>query len=406
VLVDACRNDPREGGERSLKPTEETKQFAAALERPPQGILLLTSCAPGQVSMEEEQFGHGVFMHYLLEGLDGKADVDRNDRVSLVELYKYVNQETKVYVARRFNGFQTPALKGNIDDDFDISQSLGLAKEITNSIGMKLVLIPAGEFMMGSPEGEEGRNADEQQHRVRITKPFYLGVHEVTLGQFMKFYHQANYKTEAERDGKGGFGHTDDGKEWKISPEFVAWNTGFPQTMDHPAVNVSWNDAVAFCQWLSRKEGKTYRLPTEAEWEYACRAGTTTRYYVGDDTEALVRVGNVADATAKAKFSDWKTVSSNDGYVFTAPVGRFQPNAFGLYDLHGNVWEWCSDWYGSGYYEESPADDPTGPRSGEFRVMRGGSGWFDPRTTGSAIRYHGAPAYRGYHIGFRVARTP
>ena len=109
-------------------------------------------------------------------------------------------------------------------------------------------------------------------------------------------------------------------------------------------VCVSWNDAVAFCKWLSRKEGKTYRLPTEAEWEYACRAGTTTRYWSGDDPETLAKVGNVADATAKAKFANWKyTIKASDGYVFTATVGQFTPNAFGLYDMHGNAWQWCAD---------------------------------------------------------------
>ena len=131
-------------------------------------------------------------------------------------------------------------------------------------------------------------------------------------------------------------------------------------------VNVSWNDAVAFCKWLSRKEGKTYRLPTEAEWEYACRAGTTTRYYSGDDPETLAKVANVADATAKAKFPDWKwTIKASDGYVFTAPVGQFKPNAFGLYDMHGNAWQWCADWYGKDYYGKSPVDDPKGPDTGD-----------------------------------------
>ena len=171
-------------------------------------------------------------------------------------------------------------------------------------------------------------------------------------------------------------------------------------------VNVSWNDAVAFCKWLSRKEGKTYRLPTEAEWEYACRAGTTTRYYSGDDPETLAKVGNVADATAKAKFPDWKyTIKANDGYVFTAPVGKFKPNAFGLYDMHGNAWQWCADWYGADYYATSPADDPTGPDSGDVRVLRGGS-WFDgPSVTRSAIRLGVIPGYGGSSTGFRVART-
>ena len=129
--------------------------------------------------------------------------------------------------------------------------------------------------------------------------------------------------------------------------EKYSWrNAGFEQTDEHPVVCMSWNDAVEFCKWLSRKEGKTYRLPTEAEWEYACRAGTTTRYYSGDDPETLAKVGNVADAAAKAKFPEWTwTIKASDGYVFTAPVGRFKPNAFGLYDMHGNAGQWCADWY-------------------------------------------------------------
>ena len=137
-------------------------------------------------------------------------------------------------------------------------------------------------------------------------------------------------------------------------------------------VNVSWNDAMAFCRWLSRKEGKTYRLPSEAQWEYACRAGTTTRYYNGDNPEMVTKVGNVADATVNAKFPRWGDANkSSDGYVFTAPVGSFHPNAFGLYDMHGNAWEWCADWYDAGYYATSPLDNPAGPRSGVYRVMRG-----------------------------------
>ena len=230
---------------------------------------------------------------------------------------------------------------------------------------MKLVLIPAGEFMMGSGEsaedtaaffnktyGEDLLKADffkdeHPQHRVRITKPFYLGTYHVTRGQFRQFVDDTGYKTDAEKGEKpGACGWNPDKKSFELQREYSWRNAGFEQTDEHPVVNVSWNDAVAFCKWLSRKEGNTYRLPTEAEWEYACRAGTTTRYYSGDDPETLAKVGNVADAAAKAKFPDWKyTIKASDGYVFTAPVGSFQPNAFGLYDMHGNAWQWCADWY-------------------------------------------------------------
>jgi len=154
------------------------------------------------------------------------------------------------------------------------------------------------------------------------------------------------------------------------------------------------------------KENKTYRLPAEAEWEHACRAGTTTRYSSGDDPETLTKVGNVADATAKAKFPDWTwTIKASDGYVFTSPVGSFQPNAFGLYDMHGNAWQWCADWYGEEYYAASPAGDPNGSDSGDGRVLRGGSWYGWPYGTRSARRYWSNLGSRDNSAGFRVSRT-
>jgi formylglycine-generating enzyme len=301
-------------------------------------------------------------------------------------------------------------------------------KQITNSIGMKLTLIPAGEFKMGSGESPEATATffkkdfdmyfmtadffkDEYpQHRVRITKPFYLGTYHVTRGQFRHFVKDSGYKTDAEKeDGRGAAGW-DAEKKTIAETDFnnvYSWrNAGFPQTDEHPVVNVSWNDAVAFCKWLSKKEGNTYRLPTEAEWEYACRAGTTTRYYSGDDPKTLVKVANVADATAKAKFSDWSwTIKVNDGYVFTSPVGQFKPNAFGLYDMHGNAWQWCADCYGEDYYGKSPADDPKGPKTGGCRILRGGSWYCKPFIANSAIRDRNSPDIRNCITGFRVART-
>ena len=298
-------------------------------------------------------------------------------------------------------------------------------KQITNSIGMKLTRVPSGEFMMGSKEsaeaeaaffnktyGENSLQADwfkdeHPQHRVRITKPFYLGTYHVTRGQFRQFVKDAGYKTDAEK-GKnpGAWGWDPDKKEFGFNEKYSWRHAGFEQTDEHPVVNVSWNNAVAFCKWLSKKEGKTYRLPTEAEWEYACRAGTTTRYSSGDDPETLAKAGNVADAAAKAKFPDWKwTIKANDGYVFTAPVGKFKPNAFGLYDMHGNAWQWCADSYGAEYYAKSPVDDPTGPASGSDRVLRGGSWDFGPDFTRSAVRNWYDPDDGLNVTGFRVART-
>jgi formylglycine-generating enzyme len=298
-----------------------------------------------------------------------------------------------------------------------------LAADLGGGVKMELVLIPAGEFMMGSTESAEdtvaffsktsGDNSlkadyfkDERpQHRVRITKPFYLGIYHVTRGQFRQFVADTGYKTDAEKGGKpGAYGWDPDKQKFGFNEKYSWRNAGFEQTDAHPVVNVSWKDAAEFCKWLSKKESKTYRLPTEAEWEYACRAGTTTRYYSGDDPETLATVGNVADAAAKAQFPDFTyTIKANDGYVFTAPVGKFKPNAFGLYDMHGNVWEWCQDLYADGYYAKSPTDDPTGPATEYHHVIRGGS-WRSPaRFCRAAARNMDDPGPRCDALGFRVA---
>ena len=299
-------------------------------------------------------------------------------------------------------------------------------KQITNSIGMKLTLIPSGEFMMGSKESAEETAAfyrkafgkqdvitnffkalysekeeltadafkdEHPQHRVRITRPFYLGTYHVTRGQFRQFVKDSGQKMGSEK------GDASDVNDW--------WrNSGVRKTDDHPVDCISWNDAVAFCKWLSRKEGKAYRLPTEAEWEYACRAGTTTHFYSGDDPETVAKVGNVADAAYSRQFSyRGYAIKANDGYVFTSPVGKFKPNAFGLYDMHGNVYQWCADRYSAGYYAKSPVHDPTGPDSGDWRVVRGGCWGESAFRSASAFRFAMTPGQRGYPVGLRVAGT-
>jgi formylglycine-generating enzyme required for sulfatase activity len=299
-----------------------------------------------------------------------------------------------------------------------------IAVDLGGGVKLKMVLIPAGEFKMGSGEPAEDTAAffnktycegclkaelfkdEHPRHRVRITRPFYLGTCHVTRGQFRQFVADTGYKTDAEKgNNPGARGWDPDKGEFRFGEKYSWGNAGFEQTDEHPVVNVSWNDAVAFCKWLSRKEGKTYRLPTEAEWEYACRAGTTTRYYSGDDPETLAVVGNVADATLKAKLPWTGTIKASDGYVFTSPVGSFKPNACGLYDMHGNAWQWCADWYGAEYYAASPANDPAGPGSGRYRVLRGGSWSYGPEFIRSAARIRSAPNHRVYFTGFRVART-
>jgi sulfatase modifying factor 1 len=267
---------------------------------------------------------------------------------------------------------------------------------------MKLIEIPAGEFLMGTAESaadlqrafdlkiELSIDDERPRHRVRVTRPFYLGIHEVTVGAFRAFVKATGHRTDAEKDGMGGRGWT--GSAFARKPEFT-WDTWWQeQTDQHPVVNVSWNDAAAFCAWLSQKEGRSYRLPTEAEWEYACRAGTTTRFSCGDVARSLERFGNFADPKGKPA-----------GSILTTPVGHFQPNAFGLYDMHGNVWEFVADRYQADYYAKSPGHDPPGPDAGAMRVMRGACWGFDPVRGRSASRGRMDPTNRGYRDGFRVA---
>lgn len=274
-----------------------------------------------------------------------------------------------------------------------------LDSQIQNSLGMKFVLIPPGEFVMGSDESAEALAQDYPQydrkrfvelsdegpaHKVRITHPFYLGQYEVTVGEFRRFVEASGYQPESEADGTGGYGYNPDydpaksarGDAFEGRNQKYSWrNPGFPQDEHHPVVNVTWNDAVAMCKWLSKTEGHTYRLPTEAEWEYAGRAGTRTRYYSGNDPQSLLRAANVFDAEAAKSWQQWKkfALDEADGFAFTAPVGSFAPNAFGLYDIHGNAWEWTADWHDDRYYSYSPIDDPQGPATGTVRVRRGGS---------------------------------
>jgi formylglycine-generating enzyme required for sulfatase activity len=297
-----------------------------------------------------------------------------------------------------------------------------LPKEITNSIGMPLWGIPAGEFLMGAPDSDIDAQANAKpRHLVRITRPFYLGVNEVTVGQFRRVVEASGYRTQAEKDGKGSLGWNEQKGQFEVNPKYTWRNPGFAQTEAHPVVNVSWNDAIAFCNKLSELEelkpfyqvgsgtpgnGDGYRLPTEAEWEYACRAETMTRFYSGDDQLTLLRVANTADGALLARAPSLSfTFREHDGFAHTAPVGQFLPNAFGLNDMHGNVWEFCADGYEDRYYDRSPVDDPRGPAQFTSRVMRGGSWWGVPHDSRSATRGFAAPDERTAFYGFRVARS-
>ncbi len=259
------------------------------------------------------------------------------------------------------------------------AEKSAIDKFITNGIGMKLALIPAGKFLMGSPADEKDRDPDELQHEVAITKPFYMGVYEVTQAEYEKVM----------------------GK----NPSFFNRKSGGSQ--EHPVDQVEFPEAEDFCRRLSqfaaeKQAGRVYRLPTEAEWEYACRASTTMVYHFGDtlSTKLANFDGRVPYGGAEKGNFLGKTVK----------VGSYPPNAFGLYDMHGNVWEWCADFYDETYYSKSPKEDPKGPAQGVlptgygnfFHVVRGGCWLDDARGCRAAYRFRYMPSDRYRLVGFRV----
>ncbi len=235
-----------------------------------------------------------------------------------------------------------------------------------------MVFVKGGKFLMGSHSTEADRSDDELQHEVELSD-FYIGKYEVTQ------------------------------KQWR---DVMGDNPSYFKNCDNcPVEQVSWNEIQEFIKKLNQQTGRNYRLPTEAEWEYAAKGGIKSSKfaYAGvADKSNLDKYANFCDQNCEY---NWKTESSNDGYKGTAPVGKLLPNELGLHDMSGNVWEWCSDWYGSDYYKSSAAKNPTGPNSGSDRVIRGGSWYYYPQNCRAADRSSVTPGNRSYSFGFRLART-
>ncbi|TES90079.1 MAG: hypothetical protein E3J94_05540 [Desulfobacteraceae bacterium] len=336
-------------------------------------------------------------LELALAKIEEKEEARRKTKEALVQKYKQLFEDVKKYekikasdldketkmaawgvLKRKYpewadgvepgdsDTFVSRALAEDIDVSFlELALDEGIKLTITNSIGMKFVSIPAGTFMMGSPSDEPGRDNDERQHRVTLSKGFYMQATEVTQGQWQSI--MGNNPSYFENCGD-----------------------------NCPVEKVSWNDCQDFIRRLNQKEGTNkYRLPTEAEWEYACRAGSTTPFYTGTciSTDQANYDGDYSMPGCPRGEDREKTVRA----------GSFQPNLWVLYDMHGNVWEWCQDWYGD--YPTGQVTDPKGPSYGDSRVIRGG-GWFnDARYCGSAYRSRNDPDIRGhYGLGFRVAR--
>jgi formylglycine-generating enzyme required for sulfatase activity/uncharacterized caspase-like protein len=388
VLIDACRDSlTAKASTRSLTPTRVTV---------PSGVSVIFSCGPGEAAFEagfdigaEQPRVHGVFFYHVIRGLEGEAA--RRGKVTWADLTSYVQGEVPAYVRRLRKSPHHPHAILNLEREVVLVQAgrekvVRAAKELTNSIGLRLVRVPEGKFTMGSPPDEEDRQQDEgPEHEVVLSRPFYLGVYEVTQGQYERVMGKNPSHFAPEGAGKDKVRGVD--------------------TSQFPVEMVSWDDAVEFCRRLSelpeeKRAGRKYRLPTEAEWEYACRAGSPSYQ--------AFHVGN-ALSSRQANFngnSPYGGAEKGEYLGRTAKVGSYKPNAFGLYDMHGGVWEWCADRYDKDYYKSSPRADPPGPReaAGPERVLRGGSWASDAADCRAARRLHDSPAARPYrNRGFRVA---
>jgi formylglycine-generating enzyme required for sulfatase activity len=373
LLVDACRDDPRAGRNVDVD----------NLPRPPRGTAALFSCASGERAYETKKLGkgHGVFFYHVLQGLKGEAR-NRRGEVTWSSLADYVTDKVSDDVPTLIGGGarQSPhKIENLVGKSPVLLQAAKLAKEFRNSIGMKLVLIPRGTFEMGSAKEEARRKPDEGRHAVEIARPFWMGVHEVT---------QKQYRDVMKKNPS------------YFSPDGAGKDEVKGDTDDFPVETVSWDDAVDFCKKLSRREkgrGWTYRLPREAEWEYACRATTTAPFHFGKSLSS-------AQANFDGRFP-YGGAKAGRNLERPGAVGSYDPNDFGLFDMHGNVSEWCQDWYDKDY-KGGTGKEPRDPEARRLKVVRGGAWNSIAAVCRSASRHARAPAARESFIGFRVAAEP
>ena len=355
----------------------------------PSGTFVAFATAPGLVTSDGTS-SNGLYTQHLLASLGQSG-------VPVEQIFKRV----RAGVMKDTRNAQVPWESPSLVDDFYLGPDAATVRTWTDpTTGMEFVWIPKGCYTMGSPRKESGRFDDEYQHEVCV-KGYWLSKYEVTNSQYRMF---DSFHDSGRYDGGSLNGDA------------------------QPVVNVSWNDATAYAEWLSSKTGETFRLPTETEWEYAARAGTETARYWGDEDSQLCRHANVADHTAKVAGRSWAYDGCDDGCKISAPVGRFIPNAWGLYDMLGNVWEWTASppydhaypgnpkrqWYFGKRIDEPPPNDQAYSNSEEdvakniengLRVVRGGS-WNDlPRSVRSAYRPRLTQGQRQNFLGFRLVRS-
>jgi formylglycine-generating enzyme required for sulfatase activity len=416
LLVDACRNE-RPPGQRRQGVTPDY------MPKTPKGVAALFSCDAGEVAFEHEKLKHGVFFYHVLEGLRGKAK-DADGEVTFAGLASYVSRRVARDVPALVGGAarQSPNLKADYTTEpvlLTVKGRLAAAKpetlkapfgtdaaraaqqawaehlgvqvetplDLGNGEKLVLVLIPPGSFTMGSPADEKERGDEEAAHAVTLTKPYYLGKYAVTQAQYRAVTGENPSYFCAAAQGK-------EGVTYPFKPGGGANAVAGQDTGRFPVENVSWDDTDAFCVELCRKAGKIVRLPSEAEWEYACRAGTATPFHFGD-------ILNGEQANCNGGFP-YGTQEKGPYLKKTRAVGSYAANAWGLYDMHGNVLQWCADWYGP--YKGLGENDPLRVNKGAEgdRVLRGGSWSLDARICRAANRNRIAPSIRLNRIGFRV----
>jgi len=390
VILDACRDNPFTRNVRS------TGKGLVQMESP-KGSIIAYSTGPGAVAVD----GGGrnsVYTKHLLNHMTTSG-------ITIEQVFKRVRVDVISETAEKQIPWESSSLTGDFyfasgavpvsEPPFRIEpvETLTTAvrldgnrseigKPYANTIGMTFVYMPPGSFMMGNPSHSPGGDDDEKEHPVNLTDGFYIQTTEVTVEQWRMFVRETAYVTEAETGG-GSWIWT--GQHWTKKDGFYWDNPGFPQTDKHPATCISWNDARAFIRWLSRSDGKPYRLPNEAEWEYACKARGYGRYREIEDNRNL-------------KNYAWFSQNSRGK---THPVSQLKHNGWGLYDMRGNVWEWCEDWYGE--YAPDFMMNPKGSMSGSNRVIRGG-GWNDSaRACRSSNRGKSIPLHSINNLGFRLA---
>ncbi len=393
VILDACRDNPFARSFRS-------QSLGLASINAPTGTLIAYATAPGSVANDGPQ-DNGVYTGELIK-------VMLQPGLKIEDVFKQVRSA----VRESTGGKQVPWESSSLEGDFyfqlpsgDVAPTYATERTAPVSVpqvprgdsaphtapkiwkepvtGMEFVWIPGGCYLMGSPQNEKGREADEGPVHEVCVDGFWMGKTEVTNGEFRKF--------QPTHDSKDYQGYSLNGD-------------------DQPAVYVSWKDANALAQWLANKNGGQYkfRLPTEAEWEYACRAGTEGSHYWGDDPSRACSYENVGDQTTGRQWKMENVHDCEDGYAVVAPVGSFQPNAFGLYDMLGNVWEWCSDVYSADAYSKHDKNNPafSGGNPGAERVIRGGFWHGGPDKVRCALRGAGLPGGMNDDLGFRLVREP